>query len=41
MTTTDDEARCPICGMEFDNEDDLDVHLLDCEAEQLDALDAD
>ena len=26
---------CPICGMELD-EDDIDVHLLDCEAAQED-----
>jgi hypothetical protein len=26
---------CPICGMEFDNEDDCyKIHLPDCEAEQ-------
>lgn len=34
----DQAATCPICGWEADNEDDLDVHLPDCEAADLEAL---
>ncbi len=34
-----DGTACPICGMEFEDEGDLGVHLLDCEAAQLEELD--
>lgn len=26
---------CPICGLNFDDEDDVQIHLEDCEAEQM------
>ena len=35
MTTAD--TICPICGMELD-EDDLEIHMEDCEAALLDDL---